>query len=377
MKKKLITYSLLILGLVGSTKLVYCQSTFDKILKLTYHFEEAEPLKMSEFISEISYIPLETNSQCLLGNMWIFAFDKDILIKSSDSSEGIYRFNAQGEYLNKIGRKGRGPNEYYGCSDIFLQHDTVYVVSTFSKAILCYSLSGEFLKRYKLDIENRPKHVVQLPNKSYMVSLSTTSKFGNLLKTDRKFEIQTGFLKELPMANSPQPSRFQKTKNSIYYFHNFHDTIYDITNGSPIPSIVIDYGKYRIANQKRSVDPQNNLILNTPSILDFNASDNYFKLNLFYPYKEGIYSTLYRISDGKQFIWSKLINDVDDGTLDRWHGFLAGDRLIFHLMPLTILERYGKMTKEEKLNPANSGFVKMASKISAESNPVIMVCKIK
>jgi Fe-S-cluster formation regulator IscX/YfhJ len=46
-------------------------------------------------------------------------------------------------------------------------------------------------------------------------------------------------------------------------------------------------------------------------------------------------------------------------------------------MPSTILERFAKMTNSEKLDPKNSRFVDMASKISPESNPVIMICKLK
>lgn len=42
-------------------------------------------------------------------------------------------------------------------------------------------------------------------------------------------------------------------------------------------------------------------------------------------------------SDGKQLTWTKLINDTDKGTSDRWPGFLAGKNLIFHLMPSTVL----------------------------------------
>jgi hypothetical protein len=119
-------------GLIGITNLAICQSSDTKPLRLEFNFEKAEPLKMSEIISEISYIPLETNSKCLLGNMWIYVFGKDILVKSNSSDESIYRFSTDGKYLNKIGSKGNGPSEFNGWTDMFLQGDTVYVVTTVS-----------------------------------------------------------------------------------------------------------------------------------------------------------------------------------------------------------------------------------------------------
>lgn len=63
--------------------------------------------------------------------------------------------------------------------------------------------------------------------------------------------------------------------------------------------------------------------------------------------------------------------------MERWRGFLSGNSLIFHLLPTTIIERYKKLTAAEKNDPKNSAFVKMASKITLESNPVIMICKLK
>ncbi|HYQ55789.1 MAG TPA: 6-bladed beta-propeller [Draconibacterium sp.] len=371
MMKEQIFCLLLIVGTIGITPQVCCQT--EEILKLEYNFKEAEPLKMSEIISEISYIPLETNPSCLLGYMWIPVFGEDILVNTSDGGESIYRFSSDGKYLNTIGRKGNGPNEYNGCTDLFLQGDTVYIVSNFTDDILCYSLTGEFLKKYKLEVE-RPKHVVQLPDKSFMITLTTDDKLGNLIKTDKEFNIQAGYIKNLPFPSNPLPCRFQNSNDKIFYYNTFLDTIYNISNGSPIPSIIVDYGKYRVSNERH---PENRVLLNSPNIHEFSTCDNYYKLDVYYPYKGDVYSMLYRISDGKKHQWSSLINDIDNGTLDRWPGFLSGDRLIFHLMPLTILERYENMTKEEKLDPANSAFVDMASSISPDSNPVIMVCKLK
>ena len=336
---------------------------------------------MSEFISSIRYIPLETNANCLIGYMNIPVFGKDIFIRSYSGSingeTGILRFSDSGKFLNKIGNMGRGPGEYQDNSDVVLVNDTVYVISNFSNDILCYSLAGVFLKKYHLNVKARPKSIVQLPDKSFMISLSNPDKLGILLKSDKDFNIKEGYLKNVALDDNPLAYGFPKSSNRIFYYYNYIDTIFEISTGYPIPAIILDYGKYKKSKENFSVYENNNKALSRPRILEFSVSDNYLKPTIYYPFNSGRYSILYRVRDGKQIAWTKLINDIDNGTIDRWDGFLINDCLIYYLLPSTIIERFEKMTETEKIDPKNSGFVTMASRITPESNPVIMICNLK
>lgn len=364
------------------TSLVVNSQTGDgNMIRIKADFATAGAVKMSEIISEIKYLPLETRPDCLIGYMNITVFGKDIIIRSYSSaingSQGIYRFSDQGKYLNKIGNIGRGPGEYQDNSDVVLIGDTIFVVSNFSNDILCYSLTGTFLKKFHININARPKSIVQLPDKSFMISLSNPSDIGILIKTDNDFNIKAGFIKNVPLDNNPLAYGFKKSLEKVYYYYNYIDTIFELSRGYPIPCIVIDYGQYKTSKEKLSIYEKNNLVLNKPSIVDFSSSDKYLHLWTYYPFKRKMYTTLYRLSDNKQITWIELINDIDNGTMDRWSGFLVDDNLVFHLMPSTILDRLRKMTNSEKLDPKNSGFVEMASKITPESNPVIMICRLK
>lgn len=353
----------------------------DEKIRLKFDFSDIGPVRMSEIISEISYIPLETNPSCLIGYMNIPVFDEDIIIRSYsgeiNGTVGTFRFSNQGKFLNRIGNIGQGPGEYQDNCDVKLIGDTVFVVSNFSNDILCYLLSGDFLKKYHLNTNARPKNMVQLKDKSFMISLDTPSDNGILLNTDRKFKIVKGFIQKVPIKTNPLPNGFEKSRDKIFYYHNYMDTIFEISKGYPIPEIVVDYGRYRISHTKKSISATNSSILNKPSISSFNACDGYIKLDSYYPLRESSYTVLYRMADRKQVTWTELINDIDNGTMERWRGFLADNSMIFHLLPSTILKRFEKMTVAEKIDPKNSAFVKMASKIKPESNPVIMICKLK
>jgi hypothetical protein len=358
-------------------QLVIGQSGDGNIIRLKADFANSKKVKMSELFSEIRYLPLETNPNCLIGYMNIPVFGKDILVNSHGGGGNIYRFSGDGKFLNEIGKKGRGPGEYVDNCDVRLIGDTVFVVSNFTNNIICYSLKGAFLKNYHLNIEGRPKSIVQLHDKSFMISLSNPSKLGNIIKTDRDFNIKTGFIKNVPLSSNPNPFKFEKSKDQSFYFYNFIDTIFEISKGYPIPSIVIDYLNFKRSREKLSIYEKDNAILNKPYIANFSTSDTYYILTLYYPLNKGRYSIIYKIADSKQFTFTELTNDVDNGTLDLWSGFLSENNLIFWLMPSTILERFKNMTAAEKSDPKSSGFVNMASKITPESNPVIMICKLR
>src|SRR5512145_692214 len=66
---------------------------------------EVGPSKMSDFFSKVTYLPLETNPNCLIGYMSIRVFGKKIIIRSNGEigDEKIFLYSDQGKFLNKIG----------------------------------------------------------------------------------------------------------------------------------------------------------------------------------------------------------------------------------------------------------------------------------
>ena len=371
----------LIIGLLLLNQLGASQSINDKIIKLNIDFDNAGLVNLSEIISEIKYLPLETNANCLIGNMNIPVYGEYIIIRSYTGSingaVGTFRFSNQGKFLNKIGNIGRGPGEYQDNSEVVLINDTIFIISNFSNRIFSYSLSGMFLKEFHLNSKSRPNSMVQLPDKSYMISLSNPSDYGIILKTDRNFNVKTGYIKNIPLKNNPLPFGFQTTKNKIFFYYSYLDTIFDISKGYPVPAIICDYGKFK-KSKPQSLYQKENPVLGKPHIISFSASEQYLQLWIYYPFNKSTYTTLYRIADGKQVTWTKLVNNIDGGTLDRWEGFLDSENnLILQLMPSTIIARFEKISSVEKLNPKNSGFINMASKVTLESNPVIMIGKLK
>jgi hypothetical protein len=354
------------------------QSINENLIRVKGDLTKIGPKKMSEIISDIRYLPLETNSECLIGYMNVKVFDKNIIIKCNDEGDGIYRFSDQGKFLNKIGNKGRGPEEYVDDKEVHLIRDTIFVVSNFSNTIICYSLEGKFLKRYHLNLNGDPASIVNLPDNSYMVALSSTSKSGRLIKTNSSFQSISGFFKDLPVRYSPYPLPLTKSNNRILYFYTVSDTIYDVSCGNPLPYIFIDFGKNKKPNGFVSKPGDSKDDYEYPIITNLGASNDFLNLLYFYMPERLTWNVLYRFKDEKVVQFTDLINDVDNGSNIEGYVKLTNDnQIIVPLHATTIIDRYSKMTKTEKSDPKSRRFIEIASKISPESNPVLMICKLK
>ena len=60
----------------------------------------------------------------------------------------IYRYNQNGRYMNSIGAKGRGSNEYIYLTDVMVDnYGNIAIHSMGESALLTYSPDGQFLER--------------------------------------------------------------------------------------------------------------------------------------------------------------------------------------------------------------------------------------
>jgi hypothetical protein len=101
----------------------------------------------TSFISQATYIPLETKSECLLIYLSNAYIDQDGLILKDRNT---WLFANDGKFIRKFGRTGKGPGEYSMIKDVFYDrnHRTVEILTTSNK-ILTYNVEGDLLKESK------------------------------------------------------------------------------------------------------------------------------------------------------------------------------------------------------------------------------------
>ncbi len=107
--------------------------------------------KLSDIITDCEFIPLETNNECLIGQIDKIEISNDnILTLDSRNAKNILRFSINGKFLNKISSLGRGPEEYSQVNDICLDPYSDDVGILTENNILIFDPSGKFVR--KLDI---------------------------------------------------------------------------------------------------------------------------------------------------------------------------------------------------------------------------------
>ena len=130
------------------------QSQDQSLPSIDFTMIEKSPneLKASSLFSKIKYIHLETRSECYLGQGRIRYIDSSQIIILSESE--LYRFSINGAFLNKIGRKGKGPKEYIHPSSVFFDRDRSLftIVELKGKRTLSFTPSGEFIKEDAINI---------------------------------------------------------------------------------------------------------------------------------------------------------------------------------------------------------------------------------
>ncbi|HYX08685.1 MAG TPA: 6-bladed beta-propeller [Bacteroidales bacterium] len=100
---------------------------------------------LNEFIDSAYCVPLETNTRSLIGNVNKLEILNDTLILFDDQNDLLLTFNKEGRFIRRIGRKGKGPQEYgrIGCFTADHRDNQMWIYDNSKQKILCYSLRGQ------------------------------------------------------------------------------------------------------------------------------------------------------------------------------------------------------------------------------------------
>ena len=104
--------------------------------------ESPKEIMLNELASDIRYVPLETTDDCLMNNeFYIMQYTGEDIITS-----GVFHFDKNGKFLNKIGSKGQGPEEYLQGLFAFgdWKNKLLYVQNW--TTLTCYGFDGTFVR---------------------------------------------------------------------------------------------------------------------------------------------------------------------------------------------------------------------------------------
>ena len=117
----------------------------DDLETIQINLEEAGILKMSDFISEIEYIPLETPDGRPIGRIRKFLINDSYLGFYDQARKSVWVYTRDGEYINEvIIPEGKGPGELENFEDVILtDQGEIHALGSFK--IVVYDIKGNFI----------------------------------------------------------------------------------------------------------------------------------------------------------------------------------------------------------------------------------------
>ena len=217
-------------------------------------------LNLSEYATEIRYIPLETNDLALFGEIRFINYEDDKIF-ISDWKGGCHLFDNNGKFLCKIGQRGQGPDDYLYIFQSFM-HDNLIYLNSINK-LLIYNANGRLVENIKLNpIEELPTeyyggYILPLNKDTFVMDANTSTnvyypkailfekyqskaKMIKLYKNDFKFKERTsiGLIERAIMYRFNNEVRTYKYPNC--------DTIFTIGQDLEMKdAFIFELGNYR------------------------------------------------------------------------------------------------------------------------------------
>ena len=211
-------------------------------------------IKLSDVTSDVTYVKLETNDSCLIGNNFqLYADDQYIF---SFSNGQIYLFDRKdGHFVRAISKRGEGPGEYSRITRQLPVNERERSISAYTgKGLITYSYEGEMISQV-----NRPENAAcfdlvrvapdlyagyqfNMPDK-----LILFDKNGNEVKrvANPKVAETNAFL--VPNCG------FFEYDNQVNLFESLGDTIYSISPAGDLSARYrLDWGSHQIVIENMS-----------------------------------------------------------------------------------------------------------------------------
>lgn len=125
----------------------------DSLIKIDVRDDDlGKTIPLSEFISEFKYVPLKTTNKGLIGFIdKLIVKNNRIYILDQLQAKSIFTFDWNGNLLNVINKKGKGPGEYTSLKDFSVMDDgSVLAYDSGGRKLIKYNNEGNFVSEKKI-----------------------------------------------------------------------------------------------------------------------------------------------------------------------------------------------------------------------------------
>ena len=125
---------------------------FKNVIPIESSVETDSILNLSDYVTDIKYIPLETNDSVLISEIYQIVYENGSIIVNSERVERQREclvFNDYGVFCNKIGQRGQDLNEYISISSIFAFGNLIFL-HTYPTGLMAFNRDGTFVKKISM-----------------------------------------------------------------------------------------------------------------------------------------------------------------------------------------------------------------------------------
>jgi len=145
--------------------LISCSSEEESLPIVDLHnTQRSKVIKLSELITDISVVRLETSSETLLGQYAQYAVSNKHIV--TIDNEKILHFSSEGKYIRTLARGGKGPEEFVRVDAFSLddENEILYINHRGdTKNIIAYDLkNGERIKRIPTGVDNIISNIISI-----------------------------------------------------------------------------------------------------------------------------------------------------------------------------------------------------------------------
>lgn len=338
--------------------------------------EQEDEIVLSSLVDSLEYIPLQTPDNLPIDVLLTVKMSSDNVF-AMDRQQKLYRFDGQGRFLNLIGSRGEGPEEYVSAIDfeVSADKDAVYVFDIYRKKIKAYRMSGVFMG--DILVPDGVESIALLNDSSFIgyrpwyASAGKSEDCVVFGKSEEVYETISFGRKEnvdevkVDLFRMPD---FNQVSASSRFRMPFEPSIYMISASNNVTKDVeFEMGKYQLPMEVSMNNELYNKNLDSSYIFELNATrfSDFIFMNFFYKKKR--YRVVYDIPHVKFYTVSvgrelQGIKNNMDGGATFWPMWFASDRMIGVVSAEELEETY-----------TDSGIEALYDKFKDYDNPVLQI----
>lgn len=355
-------------------------------LDLEKQRDNTEEIRLSEFISDVTYIPLETTPECLISrSREVYLLSDFIFVVERN---GCFLFDrSTGSFVREIGRQGRGPGEYTSFGFIDAERHKIFL-SDSKGTLLKYNLAGELTGSLTVPGRSESSYILStapLDDKAYV------SYYLNLFGDEERLAV---IWDESGATITTFPNRqFINQRKNLSFARNMgvlqsidgrlilniwnNDTVFEVRRDTLLPYFILNRGEYRppFDFYLRDVEEMGQMVEQKRVISNFNfrETDRFILFEIYSP----VYFALYDKARSSFRVTEKekgLINDLGLPLQLYWSSITYGGE-----MPL--IHRAEEVIKWLSENPdamaSKPDLLESLKGVKPEDNPVVAIARIK